>query len=408
MGVIYVVGAGVEEQEGFSARALSLVRQAQTLYGAPRLLELFADLPMSKVPLHENDDLSRLLHEAAGDDDAITVVLTSGDPLFFSIGRSLLRNLPKDKLEFVPNVSSVQFAFARIKEPWDDAVFVSTQGRSLADVVDRVVANNKAAILTDSQHTPAAIADELLRRGRDGYTAYLCENLGSSDEQIVQTTVKQLPQLSAAELNVLIFIKSYDGDSYGSQRAFGIEDGKFTALKKQMTGEEARVVALAKLQLQRDMTLWDIGAGSGSVSIEADYLLPEGTIFAVERNREYLLSLQQNLNKFKTRNVRIVAGEAPDCLEDIADPDRVFIGGSGGNLWDILETVDARLRAAGRIVVTATTLDTLVAATDYFENSGYAVEVVALNVARTSATTDYKVFAARNPVYIIVATKDLG
>ena len=404
MGVVYVVGAGVEGQEGFSARALSLVQQAQVIYGAQRLLDLFADLPTRKVVLNENDDLPALVQDSSD----VSVVLTSGDPLFFSIGRSLLRNLPKEQLEFVPNVSSVQFAFARIKEPWDDAVFISTQGRSLSDIVDRVVANNKAAILTDAKHTPATIATELLRRGRDGYTAYLCEDLGSEAEHIVKTTVQQLPQVSAAVLNVLILIKCYDGDTRDNQRTFGIADSEFTVLKKQMTGEEVRVVVLAKLQLNRAMTLWDIGAGSGSVSVEADYLLPEGRIFAIERNSEYLAALQHNLNKFKTRNVRMIEGDAPLCLEDIPDPDRVFIGGSGGNLWEILEAVEARLPAQGRVVLTATTLDTLVSATDYFANAGFQTEVVTLNVAGTSSRTDYRVFEARNPVYIIVAVKDLG
>lgn len=401
MGVVYVVGAGVEGQEGFSARALTLVRQAQVLYGAQRLLDLFSELPAEKVVIKDHDDPSAVVKVHEG----VTVVLTSGDPLFFSIGRSLLRNLPKDKLEFVPNVSSVQFAFARIKEPWDDAVFISTEGRSMADIIDRVVANNKAAILTDAIHTPAAIATELLQRGRDGYTAYLCEDLGTDQERIVQTNIQELPAVAAAELNVLILIKSYDGDVRGKQRVFGLSDDSFVALKKQMTGEEVRVVALAKLQLRRDMTLWDIGAGSGSVSIEADYLLPEGRIYAVERNEEYLELLRRNMNTFQTRNIRVVQGEAPICLEDIPDPDRVFIGGSGGNLWEILAAVDGRLAPEGRVVITATTLDTLVASTDYFENSGYRVEVSTLNIARTNSDTDYKVFEARNPVYIIMATK---
>ncbi|MCD6526480.1 MAG: precorrin-6y C5,15-methyltransferase (decarboxylating) subunit CbiE [Desulfuromonas sp.] len=402
MGVVYVVGAGIEGQEGFSARALSLVRRAQVIYGAQRLLALFPDLTAEKIELSGYDDLSQLIQDHEGS----VVVLTSGDPLFFSIGRNLLRNLPKERLEFIPNVSSVQFAFARIKEPWDDAVFISTENRSMADVVDRIVANDKAAILTDARHTPAAIAEELQRRGRDGYTAYLCENLGSAAERIVKTTVQQLPDTEAAELNVLILIKSYDGCSQNFQPTLGIADSEFLALKKQITTEEVRVVALAKLQLRHDMTLWDIGAGSGSVSIEADFLLPNGRIYAIERNVEYLKFLRKNLNKFQSRNVRVVAGEAPCCLEEIPDPDRVFIGGSGGNLWEILEAVDARLRADGRVVLTAVTLDTLVASSDFFENSGYYVEVTTLNVARTSNSTDYKVFEAHNPVYIIVATKD--
>lgn len=401
MGIVYVVGAGIEGQEGFSARALSLVRQARVLYGAPRLLELFGDLDVEKVALSGNDDLSQLVKDQPGP----VVVLTSGDPLFFSIGRNLLRNLPKDRLEFVPNVSSVQSAFSRIKEPWDDAMFISTEQRTLADIGDRIIANDKAAVLTDARHTPANIADELLRRGFDGYTVYLCENLGTTQERIVKTTVQELPTMQAAELNVLILIKRYDNTTPGDQPTLGIADGEFLTMKKQITPEEVRVVALAKLQLRHDMVLWDIGAGSGSISIEADFLLPHGRIFAVERNIEYIKFLRENLNRFHPRNVRVVEGEAPSCLEDLPDPDRVFIGGSGGNLWELLEAVDGRLPADGRVVLTAMTLDTLVASSDFFGNSGYLVDVTTLNVARTSSNTDYKVFEAHNPVYIIVATK---
>ena len=401
MGIVYVVGAGIEGQEGFSARALSLVRQARVLYGAPRLLDLFGDLDVEKVALSGNDDLSQLVKDQPGP----IVVLTSGDPLFFSIGRNLLRNLPKERLEFVPNVSSVQSAFSRIKEPWDDAVFISTEQRTLADIGDRIIANDKAAVLTDARHTPADIAGELLRRGFDGYTVYLCENLGTSEERIVKTTVQELPAMQAAELNVLILIKRYDNAASQTLPTLGIADSAFLTMKKQITPEEVRVVALAKLQLRHDMVLWDIGAGSGSISIEADFLLPHGRIFAVERNVEYIKFLRENLNTFHPRNVRVVEGEAPSCLEDLPDPDRVFIGGSGGNLWELLEAVDERLPADGRVVLTAMTLDTLVASSDFFENSGYQVDVTTLNVARTSSNTDYKVFEAHNPVYIIVATK---
>lgn len=177
-------------------------------------------------------------------------------------------------------------------------------------------------------------------------------------------------------------------------------------MKKQITPEEVRVIALAKLQLRQDMTLWDIGAGSGSISVEADFLLPHGRIYAVERNSEYLGFLRHNLNKFSTRNVRIIEGEAPSCLEELPDPDRVFVGGSGGKLWSLLESIDARLNPDGRIVLTASTLDTLAAATDFFENNGYTIQVTTVNIARTSNTSDYKIFEAQNPVNIVMATKD--
>jgi precorrin-6Y C5,15-methyltransferase (decarboxylating) len=400
---IYVIGAGVEGQEGFPRRVLELIGKADLLLGGERQLELFPDFPGEKVTIGSN--LGEVV-ERLKKNERRAVVLASGDPLFFGIGRYLLRNLPDEELEFVPNVSSVQYAFAKIKEPWDDAVFVSAHGRGLKGAVDRIVANDKAAVLTDEENTPKAIAAELIERGRDGYAAWLCENLGTAEERIIATDVKGLLEIEAAPLNVLILIKEYEagGDEYVP--TLGIPDEEFASIKKLITKEEIRVVTLAKLKLRHDMTLWDLGAGSGSVSIEADHLLPNGRIFAVERNPQCIEFIKENLNKFNARHVTLVEGEAPECLETLPDPDRVFIGGSGGNLWEILEAVDLRLPAEGRVVINAVTLDTLTAATEYFDNAGYQVEVTTVNIARTRPLTDYKMFEAYNPVYIIAAVKE--
>ncbi len=400
---IFVVGAGVQGQEGFSGRALDLVKNSRLLLGRARHLALFPEFPGEKVVIDSNfSEVVERLQTAEGQ----VVVLASGDPLFFGIGRLLLRNFPADELEFVPNVSSVQYAFARLKEPWDDAVFVSAEGRGVAGAVDQIVAHDKTAILTDAVNTPAAIAAELIRRGREGYAAYLCENLGTDEERIITTDVRGLAGMTAAALNVLVFIKEYDAGGEEYVPSLGIPDEEFAAVKKLITREEIRVVTLAKLRLRHDLVLWDIGAGSGSVSVEADPFLPNGRIFAVERNSQCLAFLRENFQKFHVRHASIVEGDAPSCLEDLPDPDRVFIGGSGGNLWDILKAVDERLLAGGRVVINAITLDTLTAATEFFENAGYQVEVTTLNVARTRPFTDYKMFEAYNPVYIVVAEKE--
>jgi precorrin-6B C5,15-methyltransferase / cobalt-precorrin-6B C5,C15-methyltransferase len=403
MSKIYVIGAGVEGQEGFSRRALELVQGADLLCGGERQLALFPEFVGRTLSVGSNlGQVVEALQQAQGR----TVVLASGDPLFFGIGRYLLRNLPAERLEFVPNVSSVQYAFAKIKEPWDDAVFVSAHGRGLKGAVDRIVANDKAAILTDEQNTPAAIAAELIERGRDGYAAYLCEDLGTAQERITATDVKGLLEIQAAPLNVLILIKEYEGEGDAYVPTLGIPDEEFATIKKLITKEEVRVVTLAKLKLRHDMCLWDIGAGSGSVSIEADHLLPNGRIFAVERNEQCREFIKENLRKFNARHVTLVEGDAPDSLETLPDPDRVFIGGSGGSLFKILEAVDARLAAGGRIVLNAVTLDTLTAATEFFDNAGYQVEVTTVNISRTRPLTDYKMFEAYNPVFIIAAVKE--
>ncbi len=402
MNKIYVVGAGVAGQEGFSRRALELIEGADLLIGGERQLALFPDFAGETMVIDGN--LPAVV-ERLRSRQGRPVVLASGDPLFFGIGRYLLRNLPDEQFEFVPNVSSVQYAFAKIRQPWDDAVFVSTHGRDLKLAVDRIVANDKAAVLTDEVNTPAAIARELIERGREGYAAWLCENLGGSDERIVETDVRGLLEIEAAPLNVLILVKQFEGEGRDRGSWLGIPDDAFATVKKLITKEEVRVVTLAKLRLCHDMVLWDIGAGSGSISIEADHLLPNGRVFAVERNAECRSFIKQNLQAFNTRNVHLVEGDAPECLEDLPDPDRVFIGGSGGHLWEILETADRRLPADGRIVLNAITLDTLTAANEFFANAGYRVEVVTINVARTRPLTDYKMFEAYNPVYIISADK---
>ncbi|MDW7645365.1 MAG: precorrin-6y C5,15-methyltransferase (decarboxylating) subunit CbiE [Desulfuromonadales bacterium] len=400
---VYVIGAGVEGQEGFSGRALDIINQAVRLFGSEHLLALFPDFSGEKVVV---DSSAAGLLERLNTEKGTSVILATGDPLFFSIGRYLLRNLPEESLDFVPNVSSVQYAFAKIKEPWDDAVFISAEGRGIKGAVDRIVANDKAAVLTDKINTPAAIAGEMIRRGREGYAAYLCENLGTAEERIVVTDVRGLLDIKAAPLNVLILIKEYEGGGDDYIPTLGIPDEEFSTTKHLITKEEIRVVTLAKLNLRHDMVLWDVGAGSGSVSIEADSLLPNGRIFAIERNDQYVGFIKENLNRFNARHVTLIEGEAPAVFDDLPDPDRVFIGGSGGNLWDILEAVDGRLPAEGRIVLNATTLDTLTAANEFFDNAGYQVEVTTINIARTRPLTDYKMFEAYNPVYIVVAVKD--
>lgn len=402
MKTIYVIGAGIEGQEGFSRRALELVAQAELLIGGPRQLALFPDF--SGKTMATADNLAPVV-ECLGQCTGPAVVLASGDPLFFGIGRYLLRNLPEADLEFVPNVSSVQYAFAKIREPWDDAVFVSTQGRGLKGAVDQVVAHDKVALLTDKVNTPKVIAKELIERGRDGYTAYLCENLGTAEESITHTELKGLLKLPAAALNVLILIKEYEAGGDGIGPCMGIPDEDFATVKKLITHEEVRAVSLAKLRLRQDMTLWDVGAGSGSVSIEADHLMPNGRVFAIERNPQCLTFFKENLNKFNSRNITLVAGDAPACLDDLPDPDRVFIGGSGGHLWKILDAADGRLPIGGRVVLNAVTLDTLNAATEFFENAGYELEVTTVNISRTRPLTDYKMFEAYNPVFVLAAVK---
>lgn len=398
---IYLVGAGITGWEGFGSRALEVIAKAEVLIGHQRHLDNFPDFAGEKQEL---EDLSVML-EFLRTTDKRAVVLGSGDPNFFGIGRFLLRNLPKERIEIFPNVTSVQYAFARIKEPWDDAIFVSVHGRGLGRAIDRIIAAEKIAVLTDKVNNPAAIARELIERGAEGYEAWLCENMGLADEKFTKTDLKGLLTVVASELNILILIKVWEPNLV-NYPLIGIDDDEFATVKKLITKQEVRAVTLAKLQLQDDFTIWDIGAGSGSISIEASNLVPNGKLFAIEKNPHCLAFIRDNLKKFVARNVKLIEGEAPDVLEELPDPDRVFIGGSGGMLEEVIEAVDRRLKPEGMIVLNAVTLNTLTKAVEFLEDHGYTVEVTCVNIAKTKPLSDYKLLEAQNPVYIISAAKE--
>ncbi|HEY4745210.1 MAG TPA: precorrin-6y C5,15-methyltransferase (decarboxylating) subunit CbiE [Desulfuromonadaceae bacterium] len=398
---IYLVGAGIEGWEGFGSKALEVIAQSGVMIGHQRHLDIFPDFGGDKMPLGDLSELLDFLKTAQKQ----VVILATGDPNFFGIARFLLRNLPKERIEIFANVTSMQYAFARIKEPWDDAIFVSVHGRGMQPAIDKIVAAEKVCVLTDKVNTPAAIAAELIDRGAEGYEAWLCEDLGLAGERFTRTDVRGLLDIASSELNILILIKTYEPNLV-QYPLIGIEDDEFHTSKKLITKQEVRAVTLAKLQLQNDLVMWDIGAGSCSVSIEASNLMPNGRIFAVEQNAQCIAFIRENLGKFAARNVKLVEGEAPDALDGLPDPDRVFIGGSGGMLEEIIVTVDSRLKPEGRVVLNAVTLDTLTRAVEFLEDHGFTVEATCVNIAKTRSLTEYKMFEAQNPVYVITAWKE--
>ncbi|KAB0671866.1 precorrin-6y C5,15-methyltransferase (decarboxylating) subunit CbiE [Oryzomonas sagensis] len=399
---IYLVGAGITGWEGFGSKALEIIAKSEVMIGHQRHLDCFPDFAGEKMLFGELSDLLDFLKKT----EKRVAILASGDPTFFGVSRFLLRNLAKERIEIFPNVTSMQYAFARIKEPWDDSIFVSVHGRGLQPAVDKIVAAEKACVLTDKNNTPAAIAAELIERGAEGYEAWLCEDLGLPGEKFTKTSVRGLLELplQPSGLNILILIRTY-APNLTHYPLIGIDDEEFQTSKKLITKQEVRAVTLAKLQLQDDLVLWDVGAGSGSVSIEASNLMPNGRIFAVEQNAQCLAFIRENLKKFTTRNVKLVEGEAPDALDELPDPDRVFIGGSGGHLEEIIITVDSRLKPEGVVVLNAVTLDTLTKSIEFLEDHGFTTEAACVNIAKTRNLTEYKMFEAQNPVYVITARK---
>jgi precorrin-6Y C5,15-methyltransferase (decarboxylating) CbiT subunit len=186
---------------------------------------------------------------------------------------------------------------------------------------------------------------------------------------------------------------------------FGIPDSEFSHTKGMITKEEIRVIAISKLKLKNNSIVWDVGAGCGSISIEAALLAGKGKVFAVEKEKSRVIHIEKNKKRFAISNLEIIHRNAPDCLKKLPMPDAVFIGGGGEDIGKILAVCSKKLTARGIIVVNAITLDTLKAATDFFKKSNWNSETVSVNIAKTKDIAKLQLFNAYNPIFITIGEK---
>lgn len=386
MDKIFIVGIGDDGPAGLGARARALVSEAEFLTGGERHLAFFPDHPAQKLVVGSNlDELADRLAACLGRRRA--VVLASGDPNFFGVARFLLSRLPRERLEILPALSSMQLAFARAKLNWDDAAFATTYSRPLDEVVDLVARHPKVALLTDGPGGPAAVARALLAREVGARRAFVGENLGGEGERCTETDLEALAGMSLSPLSVLILVREgSEGAPPPRTWGMGIPDDAFRQRRPKrgpITKVEVRMISLAKLNLRSDSVAWDVGAGSGSVGIEAARLAPRGRVYAIERNAKDVENIRLNAARFGAVNLVAVHGVAPAGLEGFPDPDAVFIGGTGGELAGILDAVCRRLRPGGRLVLNLITLEHLAAADGLLAARRWERETTLVSVARS-------------------------
>lgn len=364
---IQVVGVGMDGSAGLSESTQQLIQHAALLVGSDRHLSYFPDHPAPQIRLGDFQTAFDQIRAHLNQRDAATpvVILVSGDPLFFGLGRSLLQQFSADQLTFHPHLSSIQLAFSRIKVPWQDACLVSVHGRS-PDALIRALqqGSEKIAVLTDEVHTPGAIA-RLLNELRlpMTYQTWVCENLGSAQEQIRTYAPEELVNQRFTPLNVLILLRQAHQpqlQDLARLAVVGIPDAAFASFSDRpslMTKREVRVLALAELALHPGQVVWDVGAGTGSVSVEIARLCPTSQVFAIEQTTVGIGLIQDNMKRFQTPSIIPCQFQAPDGLETLPAPDRVFLGGSGGQLEEILAAIAPVLKPDGVIVAAFATLE---------------------------------------------------
>jgi precorrin-6Y C5,15-methyltransferase (decarboxylating) len=326
------------------------------------------------------------------------VVLASGDPCYFGIGPLLVEHLGCDRVEIVPNVSSVQQLFARLGKAWQDVRILSAHGRAIEPVIGPVLSSRCSAILTDDVNTPAALARALMDCGMEDCRAVVGERLGGPAERVVEGRLGQILDQAFDPLSILALFR--EASAVRTPRS-GLPDAMYQHSGGMITKAEVRAVSISQLALASGNIVWDIGAGCGSVGLEAASFVDNGFVYAIESDPEQVDHLRQNLARFPGP-LRIVHSEAPEGLTQLPNPDAVFIGGSGGRLSDIVQLVADRLRPDGRLVANFVVLDHLHACQQLLETAGWQVTVTQVGVNRLAS---HDRFEALNPVFILSAVK---
>lgn len=402
---VSIIGVAPDGGVSLSPAAREALARAEVIIGGERLLGLFPGVSAEKVAIKNNlAAIASFIREHAG--RRCLAVLASGDPGLYGIARYLTEELGKGGFTIIPAVSSVQLAFARIGESWDDAAILSAHGRPVMDLLPELRRRPKAAILTDFANSPSEIARILREYGWPNCPAYVCQDLGTAGEAVTTARLYDLEGKTFSPLNVLILLP---GNAPAPRPKLGTPDAAYRQRRAGLiTKLEVRAVSLAKLGLRVKSTVWDIGAGSGAVAIEASALAAAGQVYAVERDARAVACIRENIRAFGADRVTVVPGAAPQALVELPDPDAVFIGGSGGALRAIIQAVGRRLKSGGRLVANAATLESLHAAADVLQAHGFHTEVTALNVARSRAAGRFTHLQALNPVFIITGEREEG
>lgn len=411
---IPVVGIGPDGAAGLSARSRELLGAAELVFGSDAALRLLPELPAERIAI--GADLPAAVEKLRANLGRKRIaVVAVGDPLFYGTARYLCEKAGAENFEVVPHVSSMQLAFARIKETWEEAYLTDLSARPLDDVLDKVRTAETVGLFTTEDAHPARVARELLARGIDYFTAWVCENLGGKDERITKGELTDIRDMRFDALNILILKRKPnrpDVRRAGAKlRRFGNPDDVFAQSRPKtglITQAEVRAVALAQLDLHSGDVFWDVGAGSGSVAIEAAALVSPGPSYAIEQDAADYHLIVANAGQFGVGNVRPVFGTAPEVFAGLPAPDAIFVGGNGGEVARLMEACHAALRPGGRLVTNVGTLEMISATYAVLKRLAGRVDVLLMNLARGVEQLEALRFEAVNPTVLLRVEKPAG
>lgn len=392
---VTLIGMGSGQPENLTLQGLAALRQADLILGARRLLAVLpAGCTENRAAAYRPDEVAELL-QTSGAENAVLVY--SGDTGFYSGASSMMEKLEAlgVRARVLPGLSSIQLLAAALGRPWQGWNLVSAHGRT-CDPVAECMQGRPTFFLTGGSEDPATLCAQLAAEGFGDVQGVVGQCLGTPEEKIFRGSVKELAAGRFNSLSVLLV----EAAEVLPRRAPGLPDEAFERGDVPMTKQEVRAAVLAKLAVRPEDILWDVGAGTGSVSVELALAAPRGRVYAVECRPEGCALIKANREKFRTRNLVLVEGLAPAALSDLPAPDAVFIGGSKGSLAAI---VDAALdkNPDARICVSAIALESLSAAVAALTAKGRTVQVSQIAVSRARAVGGLHLMMAQNPIYLI-------
>lgn len=398
---VNIVGIGPGNPDLLTGAARQAIADSNILIGDKRMLAAFASAGKTIYDTIKTAEIAEIATQANPAKDVLAV-LVSGDVGFFSLAKTITGKLPECECVRYAGISSLVYFASKLELSWDDAKIVSMHGRE-QNLLAAVAHNSKVFSLTGGENSAQALCAELVEHGLGDVQVYVGENLSYPEEKITSGTALEISQQVFPSLSVMMILN--ENATRFEYTVHGLSDDLFMRSKVPMTKQEVRSVSMSKLAPKSTDLIYDIGAGTGSCSIEMALLANQGHVWAFERNPVAVELLGKNKALFGVKNLDIVAGEALEQIQAMPAPDCVFVGGSGGDLCEMLDIIYAK-NANCRVVINAITVETLAEVAAYYKkNSAYELEIVNLFVARGKKLGSYNLMMAQNPIYVMTALK---
>jgi precorrin-6Y C5,15-methyltransferase (decarboxylating) len=396
------------------AKYLRKIEKCSAVVTSPRHQEVLGKREIHKIPISPMEEMIFSLAVALKEGDV--AVLASGDPLFFGLGRTLIDRFGPERVQIFPALSAVQLACTRFKMPWEDLRILSLHGRSPLALAGQILSQPRVLLFTDQHNSPHRIAQDLLilleehqdYERMDSIQIRVAENLGWPDERLYSGSLAETAEERFAPLNMMLIEQLRDEDEEEGEEEkpciFGLQEDEISHSRGLITKDEIRAVILHRLRLPKSGVFWDVGGGSGSVSVEAARLCPELAVYTIEHKEERIENIRENIVRYNLYNIHVICASAPEAFVQVPRPDRVFIGGNQGLLAEIIPPCAERLLPGGRIVVSAVLEITAEQAPLLLAANGLETDVRTISVTREQS--EYGQPATRlNPITIITGKK---